>query len=71
MLCIPGTHCKWVEVRDEKIVHFESALTGEIYGILSERGALAALFRLDPSSQQKDMTSFEQGLEMAGAGLIC
>lgn len=68
LLCIPGTHCKWVEIRDGKIVHFESALTGELYGILSERGALAALFKLDKASQQKDMASFEQGLDMAGRG---
>lgn len=68
LLCIPGTHCKWVEVKDRKITHFESALTGELYGILSERGALAALFKLDKNSQQKDMKSFERGLEMAGRG---
>lgn len=68
LLCIPGTHCKWVEIRDGKIIHFESALTGEIYGILSERGALAALFKLDKNALQKDMASFEQGLDMAGRG---
>ncbi len=68
LLCIPGTHCKWVKVEGGKIVHFESALTGELYGILSERGALAALFRFDKNSQQKDMGSFNQGLEMAGRG---
>ncbi len=68
LLCIPGTHCKWVEITGGKITHFESALTGEIYGILSERGALAALFKLDSASQQKDMGSFDLGLEMAGRG---
>lgn len=68
LFCIPGTHCKWVQVTEGKITHFESALTGEIYGILSERGALASLFKLDKNSLQKDMGSFEQGLEMAGRG---
>jgi 2-dehydro-3-deoxygalactonokinase len=68
LLCIPGTHCKWVKIEGGRIVHFESALTGEIYGILSERGALASLFRLDGPSQQKDMASFDQGLEMAARG---
>ena len=68
LMCIPGTHCKWVKIENDKIVHFESALTGELYGILSERGALAALFRFDKNSQQKDMGSFDQGLELAGRG---
>ena len=68
LMCIPGTHCKWVKIEGDKIVHFESALTGELYGILSERGALAALFRFDKNSQQKDMGSFNQGLELAGRG---
>ncbi|MDF3023941.1 MAG: 2-keto-3-deoxy-galactonokinase [Alphaproteobacteria bacterium] len=68
LMCIPGTHCKWVKIEDDKIVHFESALTGELYGILSERGALAALFRFDKNSQQKDMGSFDLGLELAGRG---
>ena len=35
MLCLPGTHSKWVRVRDRQIVDFATFMTGDIYQALS------------------------------------
>ena len=37
---LPGTHSKWVEVRDGSIVQFRTAITGEIYGLLKQHSIL-------------------------------
>ncbi len=39
-VCLPGTHSKWVEVADQKVLGFQSFLTGEHFALLSERSVL-------------------------------
>ncbi len=34
LVCFPGTHSKWIRMRDHKIVAFTTSMTGEIYGAL-------------------------------------
>ena len=36
----PGTHCKWVSLEDGRIARFITALTGEVFGLLKQQGAL-------------------------------
>jgi 2-dehydro-3-deoxygalactonokinase len=33
-VCFPGTHSKWIQLRDRKIVSFTTSMTGDIYGAL-------------------------------------
>jgi 2-dehydro-3-deoxygalactonokinase len=40
LFCMPGTHTKWVVVRDGAIVEFLTAPTGEIYDLLSRHSVL-------------------------------
>lgn len=40
-LGLPGTHTKWALVEDGRIVSFQTALTGEVFGLLRDHGALA------------------------------
>lgn len=40
VVCLPGTHTKWVRVADGAIVGFRTAMTGEMFGLLSERSVL-------------------------------
>lgn len=68
LLCIPGTHCKWVQVAGGKIVSFETALAGEVFAILSEHGALGAVMRGEPASPVPEFSSFDQGLQLADRG---
>jgi 2-dehydro-3-deoxygalactonokinase len=35
LLCLPGTHSKWVEMRDGRIARFVTFITGELYAALS------------------------------------
>jgi 2-dehydro-3-deoxygalactonokinase len=40
VICLPGTHAKWVHVRGGEIVRFQSYMTGELYALLSQRSVL-------------------------------
>lgn len=40
-LCQPGTHCKWASVRSGSLVSFTTAMTGELFALLSRHGLLA------------------------------
>jgi 2-dehydro-3-deoxygalactonokinase len=39
-LCMPGTHTKWVSLKDGVIEHFLTALTGELFDILHRHSVL-------------------------------
>ncbi|HWA91045.1 MAG TPA: 2-dehydro-3-deoxygalactonokinase [Rhizomicrobium sp.] len=39
-LCMPGTHTKWVSLKDGAIEHFLTALTGEMFDILHNHSVL-------------------------------
>ncbi len=40
IVCLPGTHSKWVEIRDATVTRFETAMTGELFGVLSAYSVL-------------------------------
>lgn len=40
VICLPGTHTKWVRVAKGKVVAFQTAMTGEMFALLSERSVL-------------------------------
>lgn len=39
-VCLPGTHTKWVQVSAGEIVSFSTAMTGELYALLSTQSVL-------------------------------
>jgi len=39
-LCLPGTHTKWVRVRDGRVLAFDTTMSGEIFGLLVEQSVL-------------------------------
>jgi 2-dehydro-3-deoxygalactonokinase len=41
LLCLPGTHAKWVLLEDGKVIHFQSTLSGEVFDLLSRHSVLA------------------------------
>ncbi|MBT8152341.1 2-dehydro-3-deoxygalactonokinase [Epibacterium ulvae] len=55
VLCLPGTHAKWVEVSGGRIQHFVSAMTGEIFGLISDQSIL----RHSMGADGWDQASFE------------
>lgn len=40
LLCLPGTHSKWVSITDGKVTHFQTVLSGEIFDFLSTQSVL-------------------------------
>ena len=43
LLVFPGTHSKWVRIRDHRIVSFSTYMTGELYGVLRTHSILGRL----------------------------
>lgn len=40
VVCLPGTHTKWVRVSAGEICHFRTAMTGEMFDLLAHRSVL-------------------------------
>lgn len=40
VVCMPGTHCKWVEIQRGTVTRFATAMTGELFAVLSEHSVL-------------------------------
>jgi 2-dehydro-3-deoxygalactonokinase len=57
-LLLPGTHSKWVEVKEGKLMSFRTYMTGELYNALTSSGTLAQLME----NSETDDTAFAQGL---------
>ena len=68
VLCVPGTHCKWVWIENGSISGFHSILTGEFYAHLSEAGFLASILPRGKEPDNPDFTSFQKGLDLAREG---
>ncbi len=69
-LVLPGTHSKWVSVRDARIAHFQTCMTGECYQLLRHHSLLART--LPAADGEPDPEAFEQGVHraLAGGGLL-
>jgi 2-dehydro-3-deoxygalactonokinase len=62
LVCLPGTHSKWVIVRDGAVERFVTAMTGELFAILSTHSVL----KTDVSTCDEE--AFAEGLDAAGDG---
>lgn len=40
VLCLPGTHSKWVQVSAGEVVSFQTAMTGEMFALMSQQSVL-------------------------------
>ena len=43
LFVMPGTHSKWVNVRDGRVVRFDTYMTGEVFAVLKEYSILGRL----------------------------
>lgn len=57
-ICLPGTHSKWVIVRDKNIVSFTTHMTGEVFAILKKHSILGRTMAVDHFSE----TAFLRGV---------
>jgi 2-dehydro-3-deoxygalactonokinase len=72
LVCLPGTHPKWIDMRGGQIARFATFMTGEMYALLREHSMIGR-----PATEPGDQRGFELGLEAAkrnegasGAGLL-
>ena len=59
IICLPGTHTKWVHISAGEIVSFKTFMTGEIFLSLSEHSILKSSVQGD----DLDLTSFLEAFE--------
>ena len=62
LVCLPGTHSKWVSVRERRIVSFMTYFTGEAFSVLQQHSLLGRM--MDKGT--KDETAFAEGIERSG-----
>ena len=64
LLCLPGTHTKWVYLEDGYVRDFLTALTGEVFALLRDG---STLMRAAHATCSDPKDGFEKGLEAAAA----
>ncbi|WP_149195278.1 2-dehydro-3-deoxygalactonokinase [Luteimonas suaedae] len=72
VVCLPGTHSKWVEADDGRIVSIATAMTGEVFDLLRRHGTLAELVpagagRTGTDTGSAETEVFDRGLHDSAA----
>jgi 2-dehydro-3-deoxygalactonokinase len=62
VICHPGTHAKWARVEDGRVTRFLTAMTGELFDVLSRHGVLKS------DAPPDDEVAFLLGVDAAGDG---
>lgn len=77
VMVLPGTHSKWVQLKDGAIVKFNTFMTGEFYALLAQHSILAkSLPDVTEKPAALDQSAFLQGIDRAhvsnqsGQGLL-
>lgn len=64
LVCIPGTHSKWVRIEAGEVVEFSTYMTGELFAVLSRHSILS--YAVDAAGQfDVDDAAFRQALAAA------
>ena len=58
ILCLPGTHSKWVNISNGLVTEFRSAMTGELFSVLS----MHSILKFSVQSDEFDLESFDEGV---------
>ena len=61
VICLPGSHSKWVKIDAGKIKSFTTYMTGELFKCFSEH----TIFKQQIDSDDFDLDSFIQGIEFS------
>jgi 2-dehydro-3-deoxygalactonokinase len=61
LYCLPGTHAKWARVEGGRVLGFRTAMTGEVFALMTRHGILGRLMR----GEGFDQAGFERGLARA------
>ncbi len=64
LLCLPGTHTKWVRLSDRELKRFTTSLTGEMFALLREHSVLVPKGD-DGAGRPFHPEAFRQGVDLA------
>ena len=65
-ICLPGTHSKWVSLKDNCIEGFSTFLTGELFAALCEHTLLGRLMTSESAAPEAFMLGLEQSAAAGG-----
>lgn len=65
VVCLPGTHSKFVQVQNGRIIDFTTHMTGEVFGVLWRHSILG---RLSDTETVDDETAFDAGVDRSAEG---
>ncbi|MGX4773818.1 2-dehydro-3-deoxygalactonokinase [Bradyrhizobium guangdongense] len=63
LVCMPGTHSKWVRVKDSIVEHFATFMTGELFSVVSRETILA--LAVAGADEAEDIASFKAAVKAA------
>ena len=72
-ICLPGTHSKWVEIRNNNIIKFKTFMTGELFEIISKNSVLmhsVKAEKIDKIELLKSVDEIFQKQELFGNALF-
>ncbi|RME63464.1 MAG: 2-dehydro-3-deoxygalactonokinase [Alphaproteobacteria bacterium] len=70
-LCLPGTHAKWVLIKDGRIETFLTALSGELYALLRRHSVIArGAEALDPVDEEAFRAGVARSLAPASGSFL-
>lgn len=64
LVCIPGTHSKWIRIDAGRIVEFSTYMTGELYSVIAQHSILAHAVEVN-GPPPADSKAFGEGLATA------
>lgn len=65
-MLLPGTHSKWAQIKNGKIVRYTTYLTGELFAVLSKHSILGRLMPAESEgNKETDVAAFALGLDTA------
>jgi 2-dehydro-3-deoxygalactonokinase len=66
LVCLPGTHCKWVELKDGRVEGFATFMTGELFSVIAKHSILRLAMGED-AAVRADSPAFADAVESAFA----
>jgi 2-dehydro-3-deoxygalactonokinase len=62
-ICLPGTHSKWIKVKDGSIEKFQTFMTGELFEVISQNTVLMHSVKSNKTDQEEILKSVEMILK--------
>jgi 2-dehydro-3-deoxygalactonokinase len=63
LVCMPGTHSKWVRLKDGTVAHFSTFMTGELFSVVSGETILS--LAVAGAEDAEDVASFQTAVKAA------